>query len=335
MAPAGPSEDPLRIPTSPKPVYVCVTHVPLVSVPVARQAAFTEIKNGIIKFRKLGVVIIGGDLNARCAMNGDTTRLPCGTHLMDFCDENVLTMVNSLSAIVNGEFTRVQLATRDGITSWDKTTIDYVLIDKTNASRALNLSFLEDNDLDSDHKVVKFVVQIGSTPSVSHKAAPLKKSYMIRGCSESKYAAFEDVCEPLMVDVCARARQSTVLSQAEIDAQAESLHQALSAAAQKHFGTKLVGSNTKAWFDFEIKALFELKKLAREVMLVAKLHSAATLNQARAVLKQAKRVLRSRIRTKKKQSERACFDEIERAQGQSKLFWKPMEHQNSPKQQAS
>ena len=53
----------------------------------------------------MGVVIIGGDFNSRCAMNGDAVLGTCGRQLLDFCQEQGLTIDNSLP-VCEGEFTR-------------------------------------------------------------------------------------------------------------------------------------------------------------------------------------------------------------------------------------
>ncbi len=50
----------------------------------------------------MGRVVLGGDLNSRCLVNGDTRVKACGRQLLEFCDDTALSMVTALKASVLG-----------------------------------------------------------------------------------------------------------------------------------------------------------------------------------------------------------------------------------------
>ncbi len=83
----------------------------------------------------MGRVVLGGDLNSRCAVNGDTRVKACGRQLLEFCDDTALSMVNSLEEVCAGEFSRTQVVCRRGLEYTNRTTIDYVLVDICNVTR--------------------------------------------------------------------------------------------------------------------------------------------------------------------------------------------------------
>ena len=95
---------------------------------------------------------------------------------------------------------------------------------------------------------------------------------------------------------------------------------ALQTAAQGHFGVKLVGKQSKPWYDAEVRRLFRLKKYARAVLEAAPRDSQAAI-LARDALNDSKKTLKYVIRAKRRAKERAACLEIERAMGNSKLFW--------------
>jgi hypothetical protein len=139
-------------------------------------------------------------------MNGDAVLKQCGKHLLDFCDDNLLTMGNALGDIVTGEYSRCQVANRKGTTVWDRTTIDYVLVDSMYAGDLMSLEFVENQDLCSDHKPMIAVYQAKATPVTGSTSTPnSRRQYKMNGRSDNHHARFENACEPLMVDVCAQA----------------------------------------------------------------------------------------------------------------------------------
>ena len=80
-------------------LFVCGVYVPDGPSSV-RNAAYKELKEGIVLLRDKGLLLIGGDFNARCAMNGDTVTNSNGTGFLKFANDNSLTIANSLKTCV-------------------------------------------------------------------------------------------------------------------------------------------------------------------------------------------------------------------------------------------
>ena len=68
----------------------------------------------------------------------------------------------------------------------------------------------------------------------------------------------------------------------------DDLVEAIRLAATRHFGTKLVGSRSRAWFDHEVRLLVKLKKMARQLVDIAAAQHPHLSEEAKAILKEAK-----------------------------------------------
>ena len=232
--------------------------------------------------------------------------------------------------------TRVKELLRAGVLHTDQTTIDYVLADHLTLRGITNLEFIHDANLDSDHKVLllstRWRYHRVSRPTTLNRA--LKRKLKFEGRSDSLHSEFESRCEPEMVRLCAMFRSLPGdASQAVIDDCATALTDTISKTAEQHYGVKWQGKSTKTWFDAEIKALFNIKDLARRVLLASEAwrrtehstHLRQNVNnqfqRAHDIFKRTKRLLRSTIRAKRRAKDRHTFDEIEQAHGRSKLYW--------------
>ena len=313
------------------PLYVCCTHVHLASQPLLRAAAFKEITSAVETLKSKGMIIVVGDFNPRAAMNGDTVKDTAGDRFLSFASTNELTVINSLD-LCEGNFTRIQDRLRynkEGeITSRvDKTLYflySYVLIHEKWRHKVNRLQILEKADLDSDHcPLLLSLAWTGARiePATSIQAAPLRKVIKVVGCPSRVANKFEHHLEPYMVKVAAKlACERAPASQEDIDRRVSALDLALQTAAQGHFGVKLVGKQSKPWYDAEVRRLFRLKKYARAVLEAAPRDSQAAI-LARDALNDSKKTLKYVIRAKRRAKERAACLEIERAMGNSKLFW--------------
>lgn len=94
------------------PVFVGVCYVPC-GPEADRQEAYDDMEEAIARFENLGRVIIGGDFNARCGLNGDRLTNTAGRNLVNFCSQNALTMINSMPA-TTGKFSRIQRVVLNG-----------------------------------------------------------------------------------------------------------------------------------------------------------------------------------------------------------------------------
>jgi hypothetical protein len=119
-------------------VYAAVYNLP------DRETAFRELGAGYAHFRSKGIVVIGGDFNSRCGMNGDETLSTSGRQLFGFCEDFSLTIVNALAGVCSGNFTRIQ--------GDERSTIDYVLVPTLSQTSILSLEIVESSGLRSDHR---------------------------------------------------------------------------------------------------------------------------------------------------------------------------------------
>ena len=114
------------------------------------------------------VLIVGGDLNGRLAMNGDETANAAGEEIRDFADRHDLTIANGL-AVAHGthSFTRAATPDRGAANS----TPDFVLIDTACEAHVTKLRICDDSGIDSDHKPVVMELWLPS-PKPNDEAAP-------------------------------------------------------------------------------------------------------------------------------------------------------------------
>lgn len=312
-------------------LHVGGTHWPMMS-DSDRGEAVLECTKQAVKFRKMGRTILGGDFNSRTASNGDSILSGCGKQLLAMGEESNLALINSYKGLCPDQFTRRQETRRCGSLQLDDTTIDYVLTDYLALQAVVCLEFIQNDNLDSDHKplLLTTTLQGYQRDYTAGIIKPLcKRRIKFEGRSDQLHAAFEDRCEPDMVRLCSKFQNLPAsLTQMNIDDCATELTEALASSAELHYGVKHVGPHTKPWFDAEVKSLFNIKNLARRVLLVSEKwrrcgHQSAERHHqdALAVFKKTKRLLRSLIRAKHRSRQRRTFAEIERASGNSKLYW--------------
>jgi len=313
----------VRIPMPPgKSLYVFTVHWPLACDRHGREKAWFELSASYKKFSKLGIVVIGGDFNSRCALNGDATLDKGGRELFDFCDDEGIFLVNADASKCVGEFSRVSPMTRDGVKTVDYSTIDYVLVDHHFEHLVKGMHLLSKEELDSDHKPVLLELLARLPPPPAPAKARLKLKLKLQGQSHQTLNAFEVTCERYMVNLLADDSACNVEDrQKRIDLGLKKLVDALQSAATEHFGVKLVGPSSRSWWDSEIRFLFHIKLLARRLLDSARGKDPDTVSLARAALNDASALLTRTIRVKQKTLERRSLREIDSAFGSSKLFW--------------
>ena len=307
-------------------LYVCIVHMPQGGEVVDRKFALDEIRRGLDRYRVDGTCAVVGDFNARCGCNGDGEVNTPGRVLMDFADEQALTIVNCLDSLCSGSFSRVQTVHRDGAKVVDRTTVDYVLVDDCVLDSVRSLSIIEDAGLNSDHRPLLVEASWRSGKVVA--AVPRQHQCLeprIRAPSVANAPGFEEVCEKEMVKVCAEhvidpLGDAEVL-QRQLDDKVESLTGALKRAAGDHFGLKLVGRQAKGWFDKEVRELYKLKLLARAVRDRARNWDQALATEAQELMDRAASRQRAVSTHKIASREMEWCLGLERAQKDSKSFY--------------
>ena len=85
-------------------LFVATVYAPQYSTARNERAKmWSDLREAVIKYRDLGMIVIGGDLNGRTAANGDTVRNAAGKEIEEFCSSMGLTMANHLDG-ASGEF---------------------------------------------------------------------------------------------------------------------------------------------------------------------------------------------------------------------------------------
>ena len=322
----------LRLPGESRDLYVCAVHLPLYTTPRERAKAICDLVAGYNLFKNKGLVVYGGDFNARCGMNGDSLTKTSGRHLFSFCKENSLTIVNSMD-ICSGEFTRVQDVIIDGLARTNRTTIDYVLVPSLEESSVLAMQICDESDLDSDHRPVVVTLSWDRLNTTRLKTKPTThRKWKVHETRPAAWSAYEDMCERQFVPWIAAAetiKEDSPPSQLQqkskqnlADALAITFRDGLEAAAEQGVGSKLVSKRSKPWVDRKLSSLFKLRSLTSSLCSFAR-HCAvdAITNSTKALHGHVKRLVRSTVRSNRIASDLRDIRSIEAAPHGSKLFW--------------
>jgi hypothetical protein len=298
-----------------------------------REKAYTEIHGFIVKLRRRGIVIWGGDINARLGMNGDkVTQMDTrANRLLKFAAELGYAFVNSSDRLCTGEFTRSEVS-GSGIVN---TTIDYVLVPKVVMhSLVVGLDIDPKAGLDSDHRPLVLSVRwkrklggILATPRT-----PLHLKWRIFEADSHTWNQYENTLDGYMVHwvACAeRVRFTCTTDEWRSEHMANVLERSFMAHLKKVavqcIGQKLVGSSSKPWFDQELRSLKKKRDQAHRTMRVAYAGPAAgrcRKLEARTEYIRIRQEWKTMVKTKKRKSELDTFRRLEADQGKCKLYWR-------------
>ena len=132
-------------------LYLCVAYAPVYRKQKA--AALQELLNGVDRFQDKGDVLVGGDLNVRCAANGDKTVSTPGRTFMADCASRGHCIINHMPGVCLDQFSRVQeVRLKNGTRVTRQTTVDYALVPASRATKVVSLEMDADAHLNSDHR---------------------------------------------------------------------------------------------------------------------------------------------------------------------------------------
>jgi hypothetical protein len=276
-----------------------------------KKAALQEILAGCRVYRNKGLVVLGGDLNARCGCNGDPVINKYGRDLSKGCAEESMCIVNELDELCHGEFTRVQDVVVEGVKHTRKTTLDYVLVPLQQQGRVLDLVIDDKSGLDSDHRPVRVSVRWNHGPSRPVKMPPARVRWRLSSMKPRDWSDFSRACETEMTPIAVAGNPAD-----------EELwspwKRTLLATSTRVIGKKRVFPNSKPWFDSEARML-RAERLAAGVAVVA---SGTDREAARLKLDQLKRKWRATSKRKRMVHREKTFRNIEQAQGDGGVFAK-------------
>jgi hypothetical protein len=167
-----------------------------------RLAALQECEDYVKKFGSLGLVVWGGDMNARLGGNADSTVNHYGKQTKKLVDSLGYEVVNLHDNLCEGEFSRVEY-TLNGV---DRSTIDYVFVPKGELHWVVKLKICENSGLDSDHRPVALRLRWASKGE--HKVKQHRRGEHLKYCVDSMYPnawdRFENLLDVNMVDWLAK-----------------------------------------------------------------------------------------------------------------------------------
>lgn len=305
----------LRVPGAYVDLYLGGVYLPC--GPSARRTrALESISADYKTFQNLGLVVLGGDLNARCGMNGDTVIDSRGRRLMEFSYERDLTIVNGCADLCSGEYTRELLMTVAGSKVLYKTTIDYILIPSNQLKNVVKLEIAPDSGLTSDHKPLILTIAWQSGKKQS-KPASSRLKWQTAGMTEGDWNHFELLCTASMVNWNKSFNNDHDEPQRKLERGVESITTALESCATQAIGRKKVGKSAKGWWNAELTALV---KQRRKLCVEIKSLTGEELVSARTVLCRHRKTLKALCRKSRRAWERDCADKIDKLGQSSRQF---------------
>jgi hypothetical protein len=303
------------------PVFVGVGYFPQDSRFSLGLKEFIELAT---KFKAMGQVIFGGDLNARTGSNGDTTTNSRGISLLNAVDNLGLVLVNKLATRCKDSFTRVEPSTK----GMRETTIDYVICSRDLADRVTSLSFHPDQ-MGSDHKPlvlkVNLSLAVGAKPSMrtvwctDNIVSPPNDWSWVNACK----SVFSD-----WISHTGRLTQALEAMGAENSRIADildwSFQRELDAVCESKLGCKVTGSRPATRVPRAIQLLNDQRRVCESVLKQCMNDSSVTNGQrsaAKANFLASRRAVTSASRRLKSLEEATLFADIEANQGNSALFW--------------
>ena len=300
------------------PVFVGVCYVPC-GPEADRQEAYDDMEEAIARFENLGRVIIGGDFNARCGLNGDRLTNTAGRNLVNFCSQNALTMINSMPA-TTGKFSRIQRVVLNGTVTVQKSTIDYVLVPTVDESSVLSLN-LCDADLESDHRPLVFTTTWKEKQGQSKQKLEQAKhtAWRLEDMTNAKEDAYMQESDKRCSQwLATNALSFSQPSKKTVTMLARSLVQLVTGAAEMVIGKKKVCPGSKYGFDDRLKHAYRKR---HELCEMRKGLPPAEADKLKTKLDQLRTKLRSMTRSRRRHEELRRCQLIENA-GSSKLMWK-------------
>lgn len=335
-----------------QPLYIGVVYLPSGSHPAAKAEGtriYAELGARIQKYQCLGTVLLGGDMNARIAANGDGVSNQAGLQLSRFSQQHGLLIANTQlpptdsDARCQGAFSRVEL--RSG--GLQRSTVDYVLVSKRAQANVRSLTLVEGvaHRVLSDHKplVLKWQWQPAARARLQ-----LDGQARVRWC-------VEDICANPRVQALMQAEMTTAMTAWSNEAQAwmaSEGYRAISAEEKVRallasweyqvtrtlaatVGAKLIQQHSKSWIKGGslMELIQERNKLRQQCEHTAKPNAEAGPGDASdeaeraswqllvAQALHAQRAVRKEIHRRKRSEREQTFEAVEQEWSHPKLFY--------------
>lgn len=254
----------LRVPGELLDLYVCGVYLPC-GPATDRQKALEGIAIDFKKFRALGLVLLGGDCNARCSMNGDHITDTRGRRLMEFAHEKELAIINACDSLCDGLYTREIAMVVAGNKVWHRTTIDYVMVPEGQVKCVTALTIVPDSGLVSDHKPLLLKLTWKAGP----RHRPPKNDRMkwqVSDMTQGDWDWYEQLCTTRMVGWNKEFNADQSDPQTKLDCGLERFLMDLVECADEGIGKRKVGKMSKGWWNPQ---LGELVRRRQELLVEA------------------------------------------------------------------
>jgi hypothetical protein len=309
-----------------KPIFVGVGYFPDSQDKKGHAKANKELARCLRKYRDLGHVVFGGDLNAHTGLNNDETPVDdAGLMLLTTVNDTDMLMVNAMGSICSGGPTRVQV--QAGVIQ--QSTLDYVICSPSLVTHIRSL-VIDTDQMDSDHRPL--VLSLGGLLTDKPEKATSREVW-----NTSKIPSPPDdwswviACRAQFAKWIGEAGgiikaldASRVESQRISDILDWSFQRALDDVAYTQLGTKHIRLRPTPGLDAATKLLVEQRQVAQDVMWLATDSREATpadKTEARRLFMTASKAVRSAAMRKREVAELAMFRDVEANQGDSKRFW--------------
>ena len=309
-----------------RPLFVGVGYFPDSQDTKGHVKANKELLACLRKYRDLGHVVFGGDLNAHTGLNFDDTPMDnAGVMLLETVNDAGMLLINAMAGKCTGGPTRVQVQEK-GV---QQSTIDYVMC---SPSLAINIDSLviDTDQMDSDHRPLYLTLRgltaerPARTPTrevwnISDIPCPPDDWSWVVAC-RGQFAEWLGEAGGIIKSLDA----SKVESQRIADILDWSFQRALDGVAADHLGTKDIRIRPTPGLDAATKLLVQQRQVAQELMWLTLGSPDATNADKTAARKHfmaASGTVKSAAMRKRELSELSLFRDVEDKQGDSKEFW--------------
>jgi endonuclease/exonuclease/phosphatase family metal-dependent hydrolase len=326
-----------------RPLFIGVVYLPSGTHPTARAECariYEELAARVQKYQCQGTVILGGDMNARLAANGDQISNAAGEQLKVFSQRHGLLIANTQleprgsTDRCRGAFSRMELRT-GGL---QKSTVDYVLVSKADQAHVHSLTLVGavPHRVLSDHKPLVLQwqwqapasaqLQLDTRPRVRWRVEDLRQDRRVRQRLQAEMSTAMGQWTREARTWIQSEHYRSVSSDDKVTALLASWEYQLTRTLASTVGAKLVQQRSKSWMTGGnlLELIRERNKLRQQCEDTDKgetdtLGAEWQLLSAQALL--AQKAVRKEIHRRKRLERGQTYTSIEQEWSDPKLFF--------------
>ena len=313
-------------------IFVCNVYIPPDRDREGRERRaeiLGDLTKDVRELRKRGMIVIGGDMNARMSVNGDEMTNAEGEALEIWAAANELVIVNKDEQICKGKYTREQeIQCEDGSCHIQRSTLDYVLVSAECYHHVSSLTICNDK-LGSDHKPISLSLtnlHLLRSPTSSSSLPAQININNVEDYDKQVYSRalrremekFREEYESMKDDEDAKAK---------VELELALLRRALLQAGSEAFGAKPpANAPSQAYLSAETKQVLEERNEMMERMISAhergepREELMTWMNEYREIKKRAKKM----VKKDKKKVRVKMYERMEETKDM-RVYWKLMD----------